>query len=178
MHLIDMTNARANIAYTGETPWHGLGSKLTEGAPLEMWAQEAGMQHTIERSRIVYRWGEERGQTGIFEGNDVLWRSDTKQALATVELLVDITGKRDSNGDLTNEKQVKRVVSDIMTSLARAPGASLETAHGSAWGVMNAVTHYVDFKARARNQNNRFTSGQFGAGAQLKKDVFNALIAA
>ena len=65
-----------------------------------------------------------------------------------------------------------------MVSLASAPGAHLDTAQGTGWGVMNAVTHYVDFKARARSQNNRFNSGQFGAGAKLKREAFALINAA
>jgi phage/plasmid-like protein (TIGR03299 family) len=104
--------------------------------------------------------------------NKTISRSDS------VELLVELIGKRDAENNLTNEKNVKRVVNEIMISLARAPGASLETAHGTGWGLQNAVTHYVDFKARARSQNNRFNSGQFGAGAKMKREAFALIEAA
>ena len=42
-HEIDMTTGRAGMAYMGDTPWHGLGQKLTDGASLETWQQEAGL---------------------------------------------------------------------------------------------------------------------------------------
>ncbi len=323
-HLIDMSNYRANMAYVGETPWHGLGEQLTPGAPIEIWTREAGMDYTIERSRVVFRHSEGSDGVGIMDDRNVLWRSDTKAPLAvvsnryeivqpgdvleffrdilrnaggdyeietagvlndgrtywalakyhgeplnfggdivkpylmlttscdgtmattakhtsvrvvcnntlqaslhaeqtgvvkvphstkfnadavkaqldvdatiatfrddigalinktlskadSVETLVEVIAKRDSANEITNEKHVKRVVNEIMVSLARAPGAQLETAHGTGWGLMNAVTHYVDFKARAGSDNNRFNSGQFGAGAKLKQEVFDAIIAA
>ncbi len=323
-HLIDMSNYRANMAYVGAVPWHGLGEQLTEGAPIEQWIVEAGMNYTIERSRVAFRHTEGANGVGVMDDRNVLWRSDTKEPLAvvsnryqifqprdvleffrdllrdvggdyeletagvlndgrtywalakycgdplvfgndvikpyllvstacdgsmsnvfkhtsvrvvcnntlqmslhhdasgvikvphsttvnvdavksqlnvdgtlatyrddvaalinttltkkdSVELLVDVIAKRDAANEITNEKHVKRVVDEIMISLARSPGAQLETAHGTGWGLMNATTHYIDFKARARNDNNRFNSGQFGAGAKFKQEVFDAIIAA
>ena len=96
----------------------------------------------------------------------------------SVEVLVELIGKRDAAGELTNEKNTKRVVNEIMVALATAPGSKLDTAQDTAWGLVNAVTYYVDFKARSRSPNNRFNSGQFGAGAKLKRDAFTAIMAA
>lgn len=45
----------------------------------------------------------------------------------------------------------------------------------TAWGLLNSVTEYVDFKKRARNQNNRLNSAWFGEGAQLKTRALNEL---
>ena len=58
---------------------------------------------------------------------------------------------------------------DTMEQLAlNSPGARLDTAAGTAWGMVNAVTHFVDFHQNAASNNNRFKSAQFGEGAQLK----------
>ena len=54
-------------------------------------------------------------------------------------------------------------------------GADL--AGDTAWGLINSVTEYVDFKKRARNQNNRMNSAWFGDGAQLKIRAMNELVA-
>jgi phage/plasmid-like protein (TIGR03299 family) len=319
-----MSNYRANMAYVGAVPWHGLGEELTPGAPIETWLVEAGMDYSIERSRVAFRHTEGANGVTVMDDRNVLWRSDTKAPLAvvsnryqifqprdvleffrdllrdvggdyeietagvlndgktywalakycgdplvfgndvikpyllvstacdgtmsnvfkhtsvrvvcnntlqmslhgngegvikiphstkvnvesvkaqlnvdetialyradigelinktlskkdSVELLVDVIAKRDSDDVISNEKHVKRVVDEIMISLANAPGAKLETANGTGWGLMNATTHYVDFKARARSDNNRFNSGQFGAGAKFKQEIFDAIIAA
>ena len=322
MHMIDTSNNRANMAYIGAVPWHGLGAKLTPNSDLEIWCQEAGMDYTIERSRVVYRWGSESGQITVLDDKVVLWRSDTKAPLAVVsarfknvqpeevleffrdlvdstgdytletagvlnggsrywalakykqdlnfgsdivkpylllatacdgsmattaqhttirvvcnntlqmslssdsistikvrhsthfdanrvksqlgivtamtqykqdvetlidtslnnsqavEVLVNVLAVKDEKDNITNEKHVKRVVGEVMASRVSAPGADMETTSGTAWGLVNAVSHYVDFKARARDNNNRFNSGQFGLGAKFKQSVAQNLLKA
>ena len=279
-HLIDLSNHRANMAYVGKVPWHGLGQQLTEGAPLEIWAREAGMDFAIDESPVIFQHGD---QVGLMNDRRVLFRDDTNTPLAVVsdrfkvvqplevleffrdlvgkagdyeletagvldggrkywalakykdqlnfggdivkpylqvataidgsmntianettirtvcnntlkmslrdqnnmikvrhtsvfdaasvkrelgvietindfkadvealinkaishkqavEVFVELVAKRDNKGDLSNEKAVKRVVSEIMASLISGPGANLETANGTAWGALNAVT--------------------------------------
>ncbi|MGL4753427.1 MAG: DUF932 domain-containing protein [Aeromonadaceae bacterium] len=47
-------------------------------------------------------------------------------------------------------------------------GSELASAKNTAWGLVNAVTEYVDHHRRARSQDNRLDSAWFGQGAQLK----------
>ena len=47
-------------------------------------------------------------------------------------------------------------------------GSLLPGARGTAWGLLNAVTEFVDHQRRARNQDYRLDSAWFGQGAQLK----------
>jgi hypothetical protein len=47
-------------------------------------------------------------------------------------------------------------------------GSELASAQNAAWGLVNAVTEYVDHHRRARSQDNRLDSAWFGQGAQLK----------
>lgn len=79
-HLIE------NMAYVGETPWHGLGNPLTPNQPIEVWAEQAGMDWRIESSNVSYMAQNERGQSIIlpFEEQRVLYRSDTHAPLSVV----------------------------------------------------------------------------------------------
>lgn len=55
--LLDMSNGRANIAYVGETPWHGMGQKLEPGADLETWRVAAGLEWSALKTPIFYQVG-------------------------------------------------------------------------------------------------------------------------
>ena len=57
--------------------------------------------------------------------------------------------------------------------LGEGRGADLSSASGTAWGLVNAMTEYVDHHRRARNQDNRLDSAWFGQGALLKQKAFN-----
>ena len=51
-----MAHQIEQMAYVGETPWHGLGNPLTQNQPIEVWAQQAGMDWRIESSDVSYIW--------------------------------------------------------------------------------------------------------------------------
>lgn len=310
---------RHNMAYVGKTPWHGLGQALTEGQPIEVWAEEAGFTHSILRSPVTFNVN---GESQAFPNRDVLFHSETGEPLGlvsnrykvvqpaevlefyrdlvdasgdfqletagvldagqrywalarykeeislagdivnpylllatscdgtmattaqltsvrvvcnntlqlsvsdksaqtikvphstsfdeaaikselevggavaaaqaefeelvnqsiddrtTIDVFAELTVKRDKVGNVTNEKEFKRLTRELWTSLRTAPGANLESARGTGWGVLNAVTHFVDHKAFAHSDNNRFKSGQMGTGAQLKQRAFDLIKAA
>lgn len=51
-------------------------------------------------------------------------------------------------------------------------GSDMQSATGTVWGLLNAVTQYVDFEKQARSQDNRLSSAWFGTGAALKAKAF------
>jgi len=57
-------------------------------------------------------------------------------------------------------------------------GATNDGVFGTAWGLLNAVTEYADHHVRARSDQNRFVSSQWGAGADLKQKAASLLLAA
>jgi phage/plasmid-like protein (TIGR03299 family) len=79
---ISMRNAAAEMAYVGETPWHGLGNKLEAGASIDTWRVAAGMDWTIARTRVRFPNG--TPNMGIMDSHHVLVRSDNKFPLAVV----------------------------------------------------------------------------------------------
>ncbi|SSR01683.1 MULTISPECIES: DUF932 domain-containing protein [Acinetobacter] len=81
-----MSHQLEQMAYVGETPWHGLGNQLSQNQPIEVWAQQAGMDWRIESSNVSYMAQNERGQSIImpYEEQRVLYRSDTHAPLSVV----------------------------------------------------------------------------------------------
>jgi len=51
-------------------------------------------------------------------------------------------------------------------------GADLSSANGTAWGLVNAVTQFVDHERRARSQDYRLDSAWFGQGAAIKGKAY------
>lgn len=81
-----MAHLVQNMAYVGETPWHGLGNALAPKQPLEVWAEQAGMAFQILETPVRYM-AESSGALGsimTFGDQKVLFRSDTKAALSVV----------------------------------------------------------------------------------------------
>lgn len=56
-------------------------------------------------------------------------------------------------------------------------GANLDGVFGTRWGLLNAVTEYVDHWTRARSDENRFVASQWGQGAELKQAALDMLSA-
>ncbi|MBO8209788.1 DUF932 domain-containing protein [Acinetobacter nosocomialis] len=81
-----MAHQVETMAFVGQTPWHGLGNQLTRKQPLEVWAQQAGMDWRIDSSNVSYMAKNERGQSIImpYEEQRVLYRSDTHEPLSVV----------------------------------------------------------------------------------------------
>lgn len=79
--LTQRANTRTEMAYVGDTPWHGLGQVLTAAADIDTWKREAGMEWQIKRSPVRYGEGPEQR---IFDDRHVLFRSDTKAPLGIV----------------------------------------------------------------------------------------------
>ncbi|WP_267530991.1 DUF932 domain-containing protein [Acinetobacter oleivorans] len=81
-----MAHQIETMAFVGQTPWHGLGNQLPQNQPIEVWAQQAGMDRQIESSNVSYMAKNERGQNILmpYEEQRVLYRSDTHAPLSVV----------------------------------------------------------------------------------------------
>jgi len=80
--IASRADGRAAMAFTGDTPWHGLGHNLTPGAPLEDWQREAGLDYSVASAPVEYHT--EDGEHRRAAGQKVLYRSDNAQSLAVV----------------------------------------------------------------------------------------------
>lgn len=75
-------------------------------------------------------------------------------------------GHADNSVGLTNERALKRV-QELYEG--KGAGADLVSSQATAWGLLNAVTQFVDHEKRARSQDYRLDSAWFGQGAALKQ---------
>lgn len=305
-----MAHQIETMAFTGATPWHGLGNHLTEQQPIQIWLKEAGMDWTIEQSDVLFNADNRALHIRPYADSKVLFRSDSLAPLSVVSNrykvvqphevlnfykdLVSVGGfeletagvlkggrklwalaktgqearikgndrikaylllatscdgtlcttaqftsvrvvcnntlqmaTRNSTGavkvphstqfdpmqvkealglgfsnwdtfihDLKqlSQRSVSQEEADAyLRSVLNEPafseenagskafqkvnslylgegmGADYTAANGTAWGLVNAVTEYVDHHRRARNQDNRLDSAWFGVGAQLKQ---------
>lgn len=74
---------------------------------------------------------------------------------------------------LTNERALKKV-QELYEGKGR--GAELGAAKGTAWGLLCAVTEFVDHERRARSQEYRLDSAWFGQGAAIKQRALDAAL--
>ena len=55
-------------------------------------------------------------------------------------------------------------------------GAQLASSRGTAWGLLNSVTEYVDHHRRARSDDHRLDAAWFGQGAQFKQRAWDEVM--
>lgn len=79
-HITISNSGLAEMAFVGETPWHGLGQNLMPGASIDEWRIAAGMNWEIMRTQVQYT----NGVLHDWPENEVLYRSDTHRPLAIV----------------------------------------------------------------------------------------------
>jgi phage/plasmid-like protein (TIGR03299 family) len=83
-----------------------------------------------------------------------------------LKVLCQTDSQLDPSMGLTNERALKRVQALYE---GQGHGSGLASADGTAWGLLNAVTEFVDHEKRARSQEFRTDSAWFGQGANLKQ---------
>ena len=76
-----MAHQIEQMAYVGDTPWHGLGNCLSPSQPLEVWQREAGMDWAIQETPVRFTTPEMLSE---FPEQKVLYRSDSGTALSVV----------------------------------------------------------------------------------------------
>lgn len=81
-----MAHQVEQMAYIGRTPWHGLGNKLPEQQPLEVWMEQAGLDWSIHETPVRFINGTKGhlGEILSFDDHKVLYRSDTHAPLSVV----------------------------------------------------------------------------------------------
>ena len=114
-HLIE-TNAitgKNEIAFVGETPWHGLGQELTKDAPIDVWRKEAGLDWLAKTAPVVFQPYPEHAYEQV-DNKVVIFRNDTNAPLGVVT-------------DRYKIHQPSEVL-DFFNTLVQSAGFSLEVA--------------------------------------------------
>ncbi|WP_244746181.1 DUF932 domain-containing protein [Paraburkholderia terricola] len=70
----------------------------------------------------------------------------------------------------TNDSAI-RVVQSLYAG--RGKGATLASASGTAWGLVNSITEFCDHRRRARSDDHRRDAAWFGAGAAIKQRAWD-----
>ena len=87
-----------------------------------------------------------------------------------MNFLVNVLGDPDIPlADQPNQKALQNVYA-LYTG--NGMGADLASANGTAWGLVNSVTQFVDHERRARSQDHRLDSAWFGPGASIKAKAY------
>lgn len=86
----------------------------------------------------------------------------------------------DAEKDVVNRRELTQhralhKVQELYSGKGR--GSQLESAQNTAWGLLNAVTEYVDHNKRARSVDHRLDSAWFGQGAGLKQKALDHALA-
>lgn len=89
--------------------------------------------------------------------------------------LVNVLGEPDL--PLNNQPNQKAIQHVYNLYAGQGKGSKLQSASGTAWGLVNGVTEFVDVHRRARNQDYRLDSAWFGQGAQIKQRALEGAIA-
>ena len=105
------------MAYVGQTPWHGLGAKLTGQETLDQWRVSTGLDWSVRETSVLYAT-----EDGLLtaDQNKALFRSDSKDVLGVVS-------------DRYNVVQPAQIL-DFYKDFAATNGFQLDTAGSLAGG--------------------------------------------
>lgn len=87
----------------------------------------------------------------------------------------DVTAHRYMSEVFKPEQLADKKARMAIEAMTKAPGQDLESAAMTAWGLLNAVTHTVDYQL-GKNQDSRLRLAWFGSHADIKKRAFDLAI--
>jgi phage/plasmid-like protein (TIGR03299 family) len=87
-----------------------------------------------------------------------------------MNFLVEVLGDPEVYLDAQPNQKAIQHVYDLYSG--KGMGSEMDSASGTAWGLLNGVTEFVDHSRRARSQDNRLDSAWFGIGSAIKEKAF------
>lgn len=88
-----------------------------------------------------------------------------------MNFLINVLG--DSAVPLNDQPNTKAIQNVYTLFSGEGKGSALASASGTAWGLLNGVTEYIDQHRRARSTDHRLDSAWFGPGAAIKERAFH-----
>ena len=118
----------------------------------------------------VSQWDDFKYQMRLLSQRKVRW----KEAMGYfMDVICQVDDEALVPDKLPNERGL-RIVQDLYDGRGR--GSELESADGTAWGLLSAVTEFVDHHKQARSNDNRLDSAWFGQGAQIKQRALDTAL--
>jgi len=81
-----------------------------------------------------------------------------------------VSATADGSTSTVNDRALKTV---LELYAGRGKGSDMASAAGTAWGLLNSVTEFVDHHRRARSNDHRLDAAWFGQGAALKQKAWD-----
>ena len=111
---------------------------------------------------------------GVSAWEDFIYRMKALSArkvhrIEAMNYLVNLLG--DSETPLSKQPNEKAITAVYGLFNGKGKGSVLTSANETAWGLLNAVTEYVDHHQAARSADNRLNSAWFGRGASIKESA-------
>jgi len=97
-------------------------------------------------------------------------KDDTVEAFLKRVLTYPVNLQADGVPTAVNDRALK-AVQELYAG--RGKGSEMASASGTAWGLLNSITEYVDHHRRARSTDHRLDAAWFGAGATLKQKAWD-----
>ena len=118
----------------------------------------------------VSQWDEFMYRMRALADRKVQW---TEAMSFFMEVLCDTSAHDPIPNVLPNKRAMEKVQSLFE---GKGRGSEIESARGTAWGLLNAETEYVDHERRARSSEYRMDSAWFGQGAVIKQKALDAAL--
>lgn len=96
---------------------------------------------------------------------------------ATFELMTDNDWNKASVESIEKTRETAGFQKVMALFNGDAKGHGMAGVNGTKWGFLNSVTEYADHHIRARSDENRFVSAQFGAGEKIKAQALQLMTA-
>lgn len=85
--LTTRKNGKVEMADMGDTPWHGLGQLVTQGASIGVWQKEAGMDWEARQAAVQFGIPNlitQESKNHVVPSHKVIYRSDTEEPLSVM----------------------------------------------------------------------------------------------